>query len=103
MSKFLEMIPIALELNKQNHTLVFRIRSNCSIYLVFPAWETCFFKYDEAIATSRLVFSGLGSEYFVILKECPLMNNNQQSNLPRKKTPKDLKCRKYPNLVRTKK
>ena len=36
-------------------------------------------------------WSGLGSGYFVILREHPLRNSNQQPNLPRKKKPKDLK------------
>ena len=35
--------------------------------------------------------SGLGSKYFAILRKHPLRNNNQQSNLPRKNKPKDLK------------
>ena len=36
-------------------------------------------------------WSGLGSRYFVILREHPLRSSNQQPNLPRKKKPKDLK------------
>ena len=36
-------------------------------------------------------WSGLGSRYFVILRQHPLRNSNQQPNLPRKKKPKDLK------------
>ena len=35
--------------------------------------------------------SGLGSGYFMILKEYPLRNNNQQSNFLGNKKPKDLK------------
>ena len=35
--------------------------------------------------------SSLSSEYFTILREHPLRNNNQQSNLPQKKKPKDLR------------
>ena len=38
-------------------------------------------------------WSGLGSGYFVILREHPLRNSNQQPNLPRKKKSKDLKQR----------
>ena len=36
-------------------------------------------------------WSGLRSDYFVILREHPLRNSNQQPNLLRKKKPKDLK------------
>ena len=38
-------------------------------------------------------WSGLGSGYFVILREHPLRNSNQQPNLPREKKPKDLKSK----------
>ena len=43
-------------------------------------------------------WSGLGNGYFVILREHPLRNSNQQPNLPWKRKPKDLKLGPVWNL-----
>lgn len=50
--KFLEMISIALELNKQNLDLEF---IPIATLIHFLQAEKLFFKYDDVIVTSRLV------------------------------------------------
>ena len=51
--------------------------------------EKLFFEYDDVIVTSQLAVQ-VWEGYFVIFREHPLRNNSQQSDIPRKKKPKDL-------------
>ena len=88
--KCLEITSIALDPSKWNPTLLLNMW-NCSIYSIFlrlKNWKTVFWVwwcYSDITACC----SGLGSRYFMIFREHPLRNNNQQSNIPLKKKPKD--------------
>ena len=82
-SKFFEMISIILELNKQNHTLLFNIwiynLYSCNIYSVFSSLKNCFSKTVHIIAQVWKV------DISWFWKSIPSRTISSSTNLPRKK------------------